>query len=73
MKPTLEDGLRALHESTELAKQIRIELTDEYLRLIALVEAMPKNQSGTEKSSRWLGDPRSMDFSNAGRFVARRS
>lgn len=73
MRPTLEDGLRALRESSELAKDIRIELTDEYLRLIAIVEAMPQNQSGAPKSSRWLGDRRSMDFSDAGHFVPRRS
>jgi hypothetical protein len=73
MKPTIEDGLRALREASELAKEIRIELTDEYLRLIRLVEGMPQNQSGAQKSSRWLGDRRSMDFSDAGHFVARRS
>jgi hypothetical protein len=73
VQPTLEDGLRALRESAELAKDIRIDLTDEYLRLIAIVEAMPQNQSGARKSSRWLGDRRSKDFSKLGHFVARKS
>lgn len=73
MKPTLEDGLRALRESTELARNIRIELTDEYLRLIALVEAMPQNQSGAEKGGRWLASRQSRDFRELGRFVPRRS
>jgi len=73
MKPTIEDGLRALREASELAKDIRIELTDEYLRLIAAVEAMPQNQSGAEKGSRWLGDRRSVDLREVGHFVARRS
>ena len=49
MKSTLEDGLRALEEATDLAKAIRIELTADYLRLITQVEAMPQNQSGTDK------------------------
>jgi len=71
MKPTLEDGLRALRESTHIAKQIRIELTDEYLRLIALVEAMPQNQSGAEKGSRWLASRQFRDFRERGRFVPR--
>jgi len=73
MEPTLEDGLRALREATELAKDIRIELTDEYLRLIAIVEAMPQNQSGAEKGKLWLGDRRFMSFDDAGHFVDRRS
>ena len=50
MNVTLEDGLRALRESTELAKSIRIELDDEYLRAIALAEALPENQSGADKT-----------------------
>ncbi len=53
MKPTLEDGLQALREAAELARRIKIELTDEYLA--AQVEALPKNQSGVDKSGRWLG------------------
>jgi hypothetical protein len=52
MRPTLEDGLRALAESAELAKSIRIELDADYLRAIVLVEALPKNQSGADKS--WM-------------------
>ncbi len=50
MTPTLEDGLRALAESAELAKSIRIELDVDYLRAVALVEALPENQSGADKS-----------------------
>ena len=73
MRPTLEDGLRALRESSELAKDIRIELTDEYLRLIAVVEAMPENQSGAPKSSLWLGNRRSWNVRDWGHFVPRRS
>lgn len=50
MSVTLEDGLRALRESAELARSIRIELDDEYLRRIAEVEAMPTNQTGSDKT-----------------------
>jgi hypothetical protein len=39
VKPTLEDGLRALREASQLAAGIRIEITDEYARLIEAVEA----------------------------------
>jgi hypothetical protein len=56
MDPTLEDGLRALDEAAELAKSIRIELDEEYLRLIALVEALPSNQSGADKTWVWRMD-----------------
>jgi hypothetical protein len=55
MKPTLEDGLQALREAAELARHITIELTDEYLSMITQVEALPQNQSGVDKSGRWLG------------------
>ena len=51
--PTLEDGLRALHEATELARSITIELDGEYLANIARVEARPENQSGADKSWVW--------------------
>ncbi len=50
MRPTLEDGLRALREATELAKSIHIELDEDYLANIARVEAHPDNQSGADKS-----------------------
>ena len=46
----LEETLRTLAEAAELAKSIRIELTDEYLALIAKVEALPQNRSGADKS-----------------------
>lgn len=50
MPVTLEDGLRALREATELAKSIRIELDEEYLQMIAWAEGLPENQSGSDKS-----------------------
>ena len=51
----LEDSLRILREATEQAVQIRIDLTEDYIALIDQVEAMPQNQSGADKSGRWLG------------------
>lgn len=51
--PTLEDGLRALDEATELAKSIRIDLDEAYLRAIAVAEDLPDNQPGADKS--WIG------------------
>jgi hypothetical protein len=53
---TREDALRALAESTELARSIRIDLDQEYLRLIALVESLPENQSGADKTWVWEAD-----------------
>ena len=57
MQRTVDDGLRAIRESAKIAKAIHIELSSAYLQLIAVVEAMPENQSGTEKTSRWRGRP----------------
>ena len=45
-----------LAEATELARNIRVDLTDEYLQLIAAVEALPQNQSGADKSWVWRAD-----------------
>ena len=56
MKPTLDDALRALDEATELAKSVRVDLTDEYLQLVARVEALPRNQPGEDKSYVWRRD-----------------
>ena len=53
MRPTLDDGLRALREASEQAASIRIELDEEYLRAIKLVEALPQNQSGADKTWVW--------------------
>jgi hypothetical protein len=56
VKPTFEDGLRALREATEQAKSIRIELDENYLALIAKIEAHPEDQSGVDKSWVWRMD-----------------
>jgi hypothetical protein len=64
MHVTLEDGLRALREATELAKEIHVELDNEYLRWIKWVEALPQNQSGADKSGRWLGGVHRPDMRN---------
>jgi hypothetical protein len=36
----------------QTARSIRVELTDDYLAMIAVVEALPQNQSGSDKSRR---------------------
>jgi hypothetical protein len=53
MAHTLEDGLRVLRDSAERASSIRIEIDDEYRRVIQLAEALPQNQSGADKTWVW--------------------
>jgi hypothetical protein len=55
MRPTLEDGLRALREASELAKTIRIELTEDYVRLITAVEALHRINLARTRAGRGLG------------------
>ena len=55
MDPELERVLRGLKEAAEFAKTYRFEMTDDYLALLARVEAMPQNQSGADKSHVWPG------------------
>jgi hypothetical protein len=52
-----EHAKRIFEESEEFSRTYRFEMTDEYRALIARVEAMPRNQSGADKSGRWLGNP----------------
>jgi len=49
----LDDVLQALREVPARTRSLRIELTDDYLELIAEVEALPHNQSGSDKSHVW--------------------
>ena len=51
----LERVLRGLEKAREFAESFHFEMTDEYRELIARVEALPQNQSGADKSGRWLG------------------
>lgn len=53
MESELDAVLRMLREAPERAAKIRIEVTDDYLDLIARVEAMPQNQPGADKSHVW--------------------
>ena len=55
MNPELDRVLRGLDEAVEFAKSYRFEMTEDYLALIAQVEAMPRNQSGADKSHVWRG------------------
>jgi hypothetical protein len=51
----LQRVLRGLERAREFAKSYRFQMTEEYRALIAQVEALPRNQSGADKSGRWLG------------------
>jgi hypothetical protein len=73
VKPTLEDGLRALREASELAPAIRIELTDDYLDLIARVEGLAQNRSGADKSGKLRAHGRLRDLHTRARLIPRRS
>lgn len=55
MDDELQRVLKGLDEAAEFAKTYRFEMTEDYLALIAQVEALPRNQSGADKSGRWLG------------------
>lgn len=55
MADDLERVLRGLEKAKEFARTYRFEMTDDYRALIARVEAMPRNQSGADRSGRWLG------------------
>jgi hypothetical protein len=46
----LDRVLRGLERAQEFARTYRFEMTDDYRALIAHVEAMPRNQSGADKS-----------------------
>lgn len=71
MKPTLDDALRALDEGTAFAKSFRFDLTEDYLHLIAQVEALPQNQSGADKSHVWQGQRAFLEFFRNARPVPR--
>lgn len=44
-----------LGRAVEFARTYRFDMTDEYRALIERVEAMPRNQSGADKSGVWRG------------------
>ena len=56
MSPERDPLLQALDDAVEFARTYEFELTEEYLALVEQVEAMPRNQSGADKSGRWLGN-----------------
>ena len=66
MDQELERALRGLEESARFIKTYRFELTDDYLALIARVEALPQNQPGADKSWVWrLGDSSARFYKSA--------
>jgi hypothetical protein len=60
--PELARALRGLDEAAEFARTYRFELTDDYLALIARVEALPQNQPGADKSGVWRAMDAYKDF-----------
>jgi hypothetical protein len=55
MAGDLERVLRGLEAAREFARTYRFEMSDDYRALIECVEAMPRNQSGADKSGASLG------------------
>ena len=55
MSGDLERVLRGFEKAQEFARTYRFEMTDGYRALIERVEAMPRNQSGADKSGPWIG------------------
>jgi hypothetical protein len=55
MAGDLKRVLRGLEEAKEFARTYRFEMTDDYRALIERVEAMPRNQSGADRSGAWVG------------------
>lgn len=53
MDQELERVLKGLEAAAEFAKTYRFEMTDDYVALLEKVEAMPRNQSGADKSPVW--------------------
>lgn len=71
MDRELKQALEGFEVAAEFAKTYRFEMTEDYLELIARVEALPRNQSGSDKSGRWLGSRSYWDWIKRGRFVDR--
>lgn len=55
MADDLARVLRGLEKAQEFARTYRFEMTDDYRALIERVEAMPRNQSGADRSGPWVG------------------
>jgi hypothetical protein len=56
MTPQLEAALRMLDDAARETASIRIEVDEDYRRAIALVETLPQNQSGSDKTWIWRMD-----------------
>ncbi len=55
MAGDLERVLRGFEKAQEFARTYRFQMTGRYRALIERVEAMPRNQSGADKSGPWIG------------------
>ena len=56
MADDLERILQGLKDAEAFAKTYRFEMSDDYLALVAYVEAMPQNQAGADKTDRCRGE-----------------
>ena len=72
MAGDLERVLRRLDDAVEFSRTYRFEMTDDYRQLIARVEAMPRNQSGADRSGRWIGSRADADAFRSAVTRARR-
>ena len=73
MSDDLERVLQGLRDAQEFAKSYRFQMTDDYLALIARIEALAENQPGANKVDHWEGTRRYLDFFRRAVQVSRRS
>jgi hypothetical protein len=52
MTSDAERALRAIRAAATAAEGIRVDLSEGYLALIHMVEALPENQTGADKTAR---------------------
>jgi hypothetical protein len=72
MAGNLEEVLQGLEKAREFATTYEFVMTEEYRTLIARVEAMPQNQTNSDKSSVWPAMQRHVGTFTSGRATPRR-
>ena len=56
MRSQVDNVMKVLAEAEERARHIQIPLDSQFMRLIALVESLPANREGADKSWVWEAD-----------------